>query len=165
MRTTKLGLLGFTALSAIAFSSAAHATDETGDASASIVSPIVITETTSMDFASIIADAAGDTVTLTPLSGISSTGASTFSGTTTAALFDVTGDGNAAVTIAFSTGDVLSGAGTDMPLGNFAHNAGGSPAFDASGDLQFSVGADLTVGASQTAGAYTGTYTLSVDYP
>jgi len=54
--------------------------------------------------------------------------------------------------------------GITMGLGNFTHDAGGSPAFTAGGTLALNVGADLTVNASQTAGAYTGTYTLTVDY-
>jgi hypothetical protein len=51
-----------------------------------------------------------------------------------------------------------------MNLGTFTHDAGGSPAFDVSGDLAFDVGANLTVNATQTAGSYSGTYTVTVDY-
>ena len=58
----------------------------------------------------------------------------------------------------------MTGPGTAMALGNFTHDAGGSPAFDGSGDLSFNVGADLTVNASQAAGEYSGSYSVTVDY-
>lgn len=164
MRNIKLGLLGLSILSAGALISQANAADVTGNASATIQAAIALTEDTAMDFATIVADSAGDTVTLATDNSISSTGTSTFSGTTAAGAFSATGSPSAAVTISFSTGDTLTGPGTAMPLGNFTNDAGGSPAFDGSGDLSFNVGADLTVNATQTAGAYSGTYTLTVDY-
>lgn len=165
MRIIKLGLLGFTGLTMIAFAPQASATDlTTATSAAAIALPITIVQTTGLDFATISRDASGDTITLTSGGGISGTGASTFSGTAAAALFNVDGDASTAVTISFSTGDTLTGPGTAMNLDNFTHDAGGSPAFDGTGDLQLSVGADLTIGAAQTAGAYSGTYTVTVDY-
>ena len=125
---------------------------------------IQITEDTAMDFATITADPSGDTVTLSTAGGVSSTGASTFSGTAAAGAFSVTGTPSAAVSISFSSGDTLTGPGAAMSLGNFAHDAGGSPAFDGSGALALNVGADLGVNAGQVGGAYSGTYTLTVDY-
>lgn len=160
----KYTLIGMTALGVSAGAMQAHATNVTGNASATIQTPIVLSEDTAMDFATIVADAAGDTVTLDSAGSISATGTSTFSGTPAAGAFSATGTPNSAVTISFSSGDVLSGPGTDMGLGNFTNDAGGSPAFDGSGNLAFNVGADLTVNASQTAGSYSGTYTLTVDY-
>ena len=160
----KLSLVGLAVASVGAGAQYAHAADQTGNASAVIQNPIVITEDTAMDFATIIADAAGDTVTLTAAGSISSTGSSTFSGTPAAGAFSVTGTPSAAVTLSFSTGDTLTGPGTAMNLGTFTHDAGGSPAFDVAGDLAFDVGANLTVNATQTAGSYSGTYTVTVDY-
>ncbi len=165
MRNLKLGLLAVSALSVVTFANQAQATDITGNASATIQQAIVLTEDTAMDFATIIADASGDTVTLSTLGAVSATGTSTFSGTAAAGAFSATGTPSAAVTISFSSGDTLTGPGAAMGLGTFAHDAGGSPAFDGAGDLSFNVGADLTVNAGQVGGAYSGTYTLTVDYP
>ena len=117
-----------------------------------------------MSFGIIIPDSAGDVVTLSPSGGLSSQNMTIFSGSPQSGFFTVKGDKNTAFVISFSSGDVLSGPGTDMALGTFAHDAGGSPAFDGSGNLTFNVGAALTVNASQTAGAYSGTYTVTVDY-
>lgn len=164
MRLVKLGLIGLTGLGLGTMASKAIAADVTGNATAEIQAPIVLSEDTAMDFATIIADPAGDTVTLDLADAVSSTGASTFSGTPASADFSATGTASAAVSISFSTGDTLTGPGTAMALGNFQHDGGGTPAFDGTGNLALIVGADLTVGASQTAGTYTGTYTLTVDY-
>ncbi len=164
MSNIKLGLLGVSALTVVAFATQAQAADVTGNASATIQSAITLTEDTAMDFATIVADAAGDTVSLAADDSISATGSSTFSGTAAAGAFSATGSPSAAVTISFSSGDTLTGPGTAMGIGTFVTDAGGSPAFDGTGNLAFNVGADLTVGASQAPGAYSGTYTLTVDY-
>lgn len=164
MRISKLGLLGLTALSFAGFSNQAQAADQTGNATAEIQQALIITEDTAMDFAVIIADPIGDTVTLTAANAISAANASTFSGTTAAGGFSVTGTPSAAVTISFSSGDSLTGPGAAMALGTFTTDAGGTPAFDGSGDLAFNVGANLGVNAAQVGGSYAGTYTLTVDY-
>lgn len=156
----------FTAtITATAFASMhANAADETGNASAEIIQAITVTENTPMDFSQIIPDAGGDTVSLAVDGSRSATGSSTFLGSGQQGIFDITGAASQAVTVSFSSGDVLSGPGTDMALNNFVHDAGGSPALDGTGNLQLAVGADLGVNASQTAGAYSGTYTISVNY-
>ena len=165
MRTMKLALLGITSLGFLGMATQANAEDlSSATSAANIQGAIAISETTGLDFATVIADSSGDVVTLTTGGGISSTGSSTFSGSPTNALFAVTGDASTAVTISFSSSDTLTGPGTAMGLGNFQHDAGGSPAFTAGGTLALNVGADLTVNASQTAGAYSGTYTLTIDY-
>lgn len=156
------GVVGLTALAS--FGNNAYAVDVTGNASAFINEVITITENNAMDFATVLADPAGDTVTLTPAAGISATGSSTFSGTPVAGEFAVVGTPNAALTISFSSGDVLTGPGVDMPLNTFTHDAGANPALDGSGDLTLNVGANLDINASQVGGAYSGTYTLTVEY-
>ena len=142
----------------------AHAADATGNATAEIVAAITLVETTPMDFAEIVTDNAADDVTLSPAGAITNTGGSTFQGTPVAGLFDATGNANAAATITFSSGDQLTGPGAAMDLDTFTHDAGGTPAFDGAGALSFNVGATLGVNATQTAGTYTGTYTVSVNY-
>lgn len=165
LRFVKLGLLGLTVLSTLAVSSDAFATDATGNASADIVAAIAVSETTAMDFGNIAPDAAGDTVTLTAAGSISAADADTsLFGTPAAGVFGATGAASTAVTISFSTGDTLVNGANTMALGSFTHDAGGSPAFSAGGALNFSVGAALTVGAAQATGAYSGTYTVTVDY-
>ncbi len=159
-------LLGGVALvSLMAFAGhSAQAADGTGTATAEIAAAITVTEDTGMDFGIIGADVAGDTITIDTADSVSATGASDLSGTPASGVFTATGTASSTVGISFSSGDTLTGSGTAMPLGNFAHDAGGSPALDGSGSLTFNVGADLTVNASQVAGTYTGNYTVTVDY-
>ena len=156
-----LGTVGV--LSVLSYS--AFAANQTGNASATISTLIAVTEDTQMAFGNVSVDSAGGTVTLTSAGGISADNANyVFSGTPAGAAFSATGDASAPVTISFSTGDTLTGPGTAMALQNFTNDAGGSPAFDGTGNLAFNVGADLVVNASQTAGSYSGTYTITVDY-
>jgi hypothetical protein len=150
----------------VGFSQSAQATDATGTATAIIRAAITLVEDQGMDFGLITPNPAGDTITITPAGVVSAVSGSDLAGSPTAGGFTATGTALSAVTISFSTGDVLAdgGAGVDITLGTFTHDAGGSPAFDGAGDLNFDVGAQLTIGAAQVAGTYNGTYTATVDY-
>tara|TARA_B100001989_G_scaffold249166_1_gene223988 strand:+ start:162 stop:620 length:459 start_codon:yes stop_codon:yes gene_type:complete len=117
-----------------------------------------------MSFGIIIPDSAGDVVTLSPSGGLSSQNMTIFSGSPQSGFFTVKGDKNTAFVISFSSGDVLTGPGGNMPLGSFTHDAGASPAFPPNGTITFNVGASLTIGASQQGGGYTGSYTVFADY-
>lgn len=141
-----------------------HAADQTGTATAVIRAAITLTEDQGMDFGIITPDPAGDVITITPAGGATAASGSSLAGTPAAGGFTATGTALTAVTISFSTGNTLTGPGTAMPLGTFVTNAGGSPAFDGGGDLDFDVGAQLTIAAAQAAGTYNGSYTVTVDY-
>ena len=162
-RTVRL----LTASAALALGLASHqalATSQTGHASAVILSAITVTENTQLNFGDISAPAAGGTVTLSPANAISGTGF-TFVGSTAAGNFTATGSATQPAVITFSTGDTLSdGSGHTLAIGSYTTDAGASPTFNGSGNLTFNVGAQLTVGASQVAGSYSGTYTITVNY-
>ena len=160
---TKVAAAGVAALGIAATGSAAFATDQTGNASAQIQTAITITEDTQMDFGIIAVDTSGGTVTISSAGAVSGPGTYSFSGSPAAGTFTASGDASTAVTISFTNGS-LTGPGTAMTLNNFTHDAGGSPTTNGTGDLTFNVGADLVVGANQTAGAYSGTYTVTVNY-
>jgi hypothetical protein len=155
-------LIGGTTL--VGVSNNAKATDATGTATAVIRAAITLTEDSGMDFGEITPNPAGDVITLSNAGTATAASGSDLAGTTAASAFSSTGDALSAVSISFSTGDTLTGPGTAMALDTFTHDAGGSPAFDGSGDLSFNVGAELTINAAQTAGTYNGTYTATVDY-
>lgn len=140
----------------------ALATSQTGHASAAIVQAIVVTENTQMNFGFVIPPAGAANVVLTPANVISGAGF-TFLGGNVAGRFTATGTAGQPAVITFSSGDTLTGPGTAMALDTYTTDAGGSPVFTA-GSLTFNVGATLHVGASQTAGSYSGTYTVTVNY-
>jgi Mat/Ecp fimbriae major subunit len=142
----------------------ARAASATGHASATILTAVTVIENTPMYFAHISAPVGGGSAILSEASSISGAGL-TFTGTAAAGNFTATGSANTAVVIIFSSGDTLSdSAGHTMSFGAFVHNAGGQPAFNGSGNLIFNVGSTLIVGANQVAGAYAGSYTVTVNY-
>jgi Mat/Ecp fimbriae major subunit len=158
-----LALVAATATFGLA-SHEALATSQTGHASATILAAITVTENTQLAFASISPPAGGGNVVLTPGNVISGAGF-TFIGTTAAGNFTATGAATSPAVITFSSGDTLSdGASHTMAFGTFTTDAGGSPTFSGGGSLTFNVGSTLVVGAAQVAGAYTGTYTVTVNY-
>lgn len=154
---------GFAGLGVAAMASSALATDQTGNASAQIQQAISITEDTAMDFGTVAVDGSGGTVTISAAGAVSGPAGYTFSGSPAAGTFTASGDASTAVTISFTNGS-LTGPGDAMTLNNFTHDAGGTPSTDGTGDLTFNVGADLVVNAAQASGAYSGTYTVTVNY-
>ncbi len=142
----------------------AYAADATGTGNAVIAVPIGISATNDMEFGSVIASAAAGTVVISTANARSVTGGVTeLGGLEEAATFAVSGEPSASYTISFSSGDTLTGTGTPMAIGSFTNTSTG--VLDGSGDEAVSVGATLSVAASQTAGAYTGSFTVTVDYP
>lgn len=150
--------------SVVGFSQIVKATTTAGTANVLLRAAITLVESTQLDFGTIEADVAGDTLTIDTTGNVTATGASVSSGTPASGAWTSTGDALAAVTISFSAGDTLTGPGTAMALDTFTHDAGGTPAFDGTGNLAFNVGANLTIGAAQTAGTYSGSYDVTVDY-
>jgi hypothetical protein len=154
---------GLAGAGVFASASVALAAAQTGNASASIQQAISITENTAMDFGIIAVDGSAGTVTISSAGAVSGPAGYTFSGSPAAGTFTDSGDASTAVTISFTAGS-LTGPGTAMTLNNFTHDAGGTPTTDALGDLTFNVGADLGVNLTQASGAYSGTYTVTVNY-
>ena len=126
--------------------------------------PVVLAETKQMDFATILADPVGDTVTLSHTGARSATGSSTFSGTAVAGEFLIIGTWWTNVTISFSSGDTLTGPGAAMPLGNFVSSQGTVVYLGTGGTEYVDIGADLTINANQAGGQYNGNYVMTVNY-
>ncbi len=122
-------------------------------------------ERVEMNFSIVVPDPTGDVIILSPSGVLSSNNFSFFIGSAEAARFTARGDQNAAAAISFSASDVMIGPGANMTLSNFTHDAGETPFFDASGNIEFNVGGSLTVSANQSSGSYSGSYTVFVDYP
>jgi hypothetical protein len=159
----RFAIAGAAGLGLVGSVSVAFATDLTGNADAQIQQAISIVEDATMDFGIIAVDGSGGTVTISAAAAVSGPGGYSFSGSPAAGTFTASGDVSTAVTIGFTAGS-LTGPGAAMTLNNLVHDAGGSPTTDGSGDLTFNVGADLIVNAAQVSGAYSGTYTVTVNY-
>lgn len=148
----------------VLLSGSAYAVTATGTAKAIIKKALTVTEQTPMNFATIQTPSAGGTVTISS-AGVVSTSATgfTFSGTPAAGNFSITGDASTPVTVTFTNG-TLTGPGTSMSLQNFTTTPASSITIGSGGTLSLSVGADLVVGANQTAGTYNGSYQITVSY-
>ncbi|MGD8570053.1 MAG: DUF4402 domain-containing protein [Gammaproteobacteria bacterium] len=150
------------------FSSQAMAGSTTGNASAVIVTPITISQTTQMNFGSIGPAAAASTVVLDTANSVTSATADVVPGTGAASgVFSVAGEAGFtyAVTLPAST-SLSDGGGNTMTVDTWTTSAasGATPTLSGGGTDTVNVGATLHVGANQAAGNYSGTYTISVNY-
>jgi hypothetical protein len=156
---------GFTALTASDANAQASAT-QSANINALINNPIVLAKTADMDFGSITPSTGATTVIIDPAGTVN--GASTaigLGGVPAAAGFTVSGLSNQAFTVTLPADGtiVLTGPGTDMAVDAFTTDAAASISAGGGPDA-FGVGATLTVGANQTAGAYVGSFDVTVSY-
>lgn len=163
MKSLKFFLSSFAILAVFGLTlGSAKAASTSGNASATIAVPISVSESSALSFGSVIRSASAGTVVINTSGTRSVTGGVTaLGGTVSAASFAVSGEGSAAYTISFTDG-TLTGPGTSMAVSTFTNDGSGS--LSGGGSETVNVGATLSVGANQTEGAYTGTYTVTVNY-
>lgn len=79
--------------------------------------------------------------------------------------FIITGEPNQAVNISISpTISLANGSGGTISISNISINPAGTYMLDASGNLNLSVGGDVSILTNQQSGTYTGNYTINVNY-
>lgn len=157
----KIGVLG-AAVAAMLVAGHAQAADSVNaGASVEIAAPVSITQDTALAFGAIGPSLVAGTVTVA-LGGAQSVtgGVSALGGTVAAGAFSVTGASGATYGVTVPASVSLTGPGAPM-LATLTHDGGGTLT---GGTDSFNVGGTLAVGVSQTAGSYTGTYTVSVNY-
>ena len=157
-------------------SSSGFAAGASTTSTATVIIPIAITKSADLVFGS-FAKGAGGSVTVSTSGARTASGTilSTVGGTSTAAKFDVTGEGASTYSITWS-GDTelttgVGGAGETMALARISDLTGtnattgevGTGALTA-GAQSIYLGGVLTVDAAQVAGAYTGSVTATVEY-
>ncbi len=165
MKKLLFSCIGLLALSVGAIAQATA----TATVSATVITPISITNTANMNFGNVAVSATtAGTVLLTPAGGRTAGGGVTLpaaTGTVTAASFTVNGSGSStyAITLPSAAVTLTSGAAT-MTATLFTSNPSGTGTL-ASGAQTLNVGATLNVAAGQTAGSYTsGTFDVTVNY-
>ena len=166
MKNLKKLALAFGTVTALAMvSHSAIAASVDGDASATVVSPLAISQSTAMSFGNFAAGTGG-TVVIGTDGARSQTGAVSLSTVDEGSqgVFAVTGQGNATFAITLPSTDVtLTSGGNTMTVNTFTSDPSGTGTLS-SGSATINVGATLTVGSGQAAGSYTGTYAVSVEY-
>ena len=156
-----------TAIGLGAFTMNAGAASVSGTAKATILAPLTITETTQMSFGDISPNAISATTVVLTTGGVrtSPDGAGLIGGTVAPGIFSLTGAGNLAYTITLpgNTDVTLTSGANTMAVDTFISNPSGTGALN-TGAGNINVGATLKVGIGQAAGAYTGAYTVIVEY-
>lgn len=147
---------------------AAQAATATADARANILAEVTLTNDagTALDFGTIVVDGTGGAVVVDNAGNLSSCGgALVCSGSTDAADFTVGGTALETVNVSIPASVILSNGTDNMTATLTSTVTGGAVALDGAGAAAFSVGGSLAVGGSQPDGAYTGTFTVTADYP
>ena len=159
-------LVATTALAAMGLgATAANAATADGTARAKILRQVTVTNTSDLQFGTIVTGAAASTV------GVSTAGARTCggglvcSGTTTAANFNIVGTAAQIVTISVPGTVSLTSGANSMSATLVSSSAPTNLAtLSAGGTASFTVGGTLSVGAAQADGDYAGTFTATVNY-
>ncbi|NMT62957.1 DUF4402 domain-containing protein [Marinobacter orientalis] len=166
----RAGVVFMAAIPAVSFGA-----DATTQSSATVIEPIAITKAADLVFGD-FAPGAGGTVTVST-SGARTAGGtilSTAGNTPTAAKFDVTGNADSTYSISLTAPASLSdGAATpntmalavfsDLDASNTISGQVSSGTLTAGAQSVY-LGGELTVGAGQVAGTYTGDITVTVEY-
>ena len=167
-RRLAMALAGLAGLGALALDSApALAASDTGTANATIIAPITISANLTLEYGQIVTGSSASVVRISTAGARSlvSGDASLSGGTFRAGTFDITGEPSAtyAITLPGSAATLTSGGNT-MTVDTWVSSVGATGTLSGGGLETFTVGADLNVGATQASGAYTGTYSVTVDY-
>jgi len=158
-RTLQLVLVALIGGLLLAGTASAQSDTQTGTANAQIVQALALAEDTQLDFGDIIPDPAGDTVTVDRVADTQSCPASTCTAHARGQ-WTVTGS-DQAVDVTITTNPISLTSGANSMSANIDFPASITLA---GGTATFFTGGDLTVGAAQADGAYSGTYELTVDY-
>ena len=155
---------GAAALSAGIYTSAVSAATVTATATANVVQGLTITEDNGGINFGDVSEAGAGTVVIDTAGARTTTGGADIlaGGGEQAGLYTITGEDGKAYTISFPGSATIQEIGGDtMSVDTWTHNADGTAA--AAGE-QFDLGATLNIGAGQTPGSYSGTYTITVNY-
>lgn len=134
-------------------------------ATANVLAPMDIAQVAALDFGDISEDGTGGTVEVVVADGTRAvTGGASISASDAGnrGSYTVTGAGNRAYSISIPDTTLTGGGGTPMPV-TFTHDAGATPTLT-TGNGAFLVGGTITMNAPQTPAAYSGPYSVTVNY-
>lgn len=163
----KLALVSTFAFGIVGFSVSSHAATVAANGTATVIADMGITKNADLRFGKFSAGTGG-TVVMATAGSRSKTGAVMLSALDAggAASFAVTGDTTATYAITLpSTAVTITRTGftETMSVGTFVSNPSGTGTLTA-GAQTLLVGGTLTVASAQVAGAYTGSFNVTVDY-
>lgn len=147
---------GVAALLASVYSTSASADIIDGNATANVIAPLLLAETTAMNFGDVAGGTAAGTVELDTAGLRTATGdaSALASGAGTAGQFTIEGAAGLAFTLSVTGTATLSDGTNTMTVDTFTEN-GSAVTLSGSGTPDsFQIGGTLHIGASQPAGAY-----------
>ncbi|HVO51434.1 MAG TPA: DUF4402 domain-containing protein [Thermoanaerobaculia bacterium] len=162
-------LISAAALAVLALTNSANAqaASANGTATAKVLTPIGISAGANLNFGTIASGAALGTVVITPAGARSVTGGvgavTDGANAPTAGVFTVTGAAGYGFAITLPVSATITSGANNMTVNTFASTPSGTGTLTA-GTATVNVGATLNVAANQAAGAYTGTYPVTVNY-
>jgi hypothetical protein len=162
-------LVGLFLTSTVAMAQQNTATASATPAGVTIAAAITIVHTAHLHFGQIVAGTGAGTVVQTALASPGRTATGCTLGNTTGmtpATFSVGGEPNAtyAITLPGDSDVTLTGPGDPMAITAFSSSPVTTGTLNGSGAQTLYVGGTLNVGAAQVAGAYTGTFDVTVTY-
>lgn len=161
---TAAAMAASVAVASIGFSTQANAASATFDASANIQTAIQITNAANLNFANIVpSSSAAGTVLINTSGGRTCDPALSCAGTTAAAEFDVIGSDGATYSITLPSAANIASGPNNMLVDGFVSSVGAVGTLTG-GSETFNVGGTLNVGINQAVGAYTGTFSVTVEY-
>jgi Mat/Ecp fimbriae major subunit len=161
VKTFKRALVAAMLSGACFAASSAQAASASASARAKILSDIALTNSTDLDYGTIVPAVAISIVTISPAGARTCGAGLTCLASASAANFDIAGTTGQTVTISVPSSVTLT-SGSDTMLSTLLAS---TPLVTiAAGAGSFSVGGILFVGASQAEGDYTGTFTATVNY-
>jgi hypothetical protein len=127
----------------------------TASSTATLVVPLSISKTTDMDFGVVASSANAGTIIMSNAGAVSQTGGSSvISGTTSTAVFHVTGAGTESISVAYPTSLALAGVPSgSLTLSSIAADCGNST-FLVGGAKDIKFSAVLEIPANTVAGVY-----------
>ena len=148
---------------------AAAPVSKTATGSVALLSPLTVLKKTDLDFGTLVVTGAG-TAVIDPLTGApTATGGVVPVGTKAhAATFAATGNRNSVVNIRLPKGAITVkriGGTQTMAVSSWTIDGNTNRKVPPSETVDFAIGATLTVGANQVPGVYTGTFSVTVQYP
>jgi hypothetical protein len=159
-------LVAVASLSAGSAFAQSNSASTSASASARVVAAIALSNTAALNFGDVVAGGSLGTVVMTSAGARSATGGTTLGNTNSAAAagFTVTGVSGStyAISLPGSNITVGDGGGHSMTVDTWTGSKASGTL--SSGTDTFTVGGTLHVAASQVAGSYTGTFSVSVNY-
>lgn len=169
-------LIAFGIVASASSAMAQSSATASANATATIIRPITLTAQRDLAFGAVVPGAAVGTMVLTAASttvasvtgGVTQPG--TQSGAVSSAQFKVDGEGGFtySITLPASAATITDGASHNMTVDTWTSDIGAtgtlSNALGAAGTQTFYVGGTLHVAATQVAGNYTGTFSVTVAY-